>query len=253
MIFHMNARTSTALLLPCLATALLLGGCAHTARSRLYEGAARDPAKVAVLWCPMLLDPLEMDGKDLANVAGFLPIETHYCFELLPGRHEFTVRYSGISGNPAGQQQMLYSKPVRIIFEAQPGRQYQATYKQPQDDIRFVKTITNLSVSINDITDNQQALAKWGLKPAPASAKIITPAKADTPQPPDILEQLRLSWNRISEKQRADFMRWMVTRPSLDLESNPLRLDELDQMKHWWIRASANEQGDFLAWSVSAQ
>ena len=256
----MNASALSAIVITCLSAALLLGGCARTAESRLYEGNTRAPAEIAVLWCPMLLDPIGMDGKSLGDVAGFLPVETHYRFELLPGRHEFIVRYSGVSGGPRGQQEMLYSDPVPIVFEARAGRQYQAVFKQPEDDIRFVKTITNLSAAVEDITDNPKALEKWGEKPIVAQAEpAVTPAPANAqttkPAPsilaPNTLEQLKLSWKQASEPQRAEFMRWTVSRPSSGLEPDPRKQNAFDQLKHWWVRASENEQGDFLSWSVS--
>ena len=131
---------------------LALSGCSSIMTYRTFDP-PRPPDQVAALWIPINLEPLEVDGQKTGP--HFIPVSDRYKIELLPGAHTFAVRYSGLAGGPSSEQEeMINSPPVAVTLEAAPGHTYRLAYAQADIDLLFARQLTNISISVEDITAN---------------------------------------------------------------------------------------------------
>jgi hypothetical protein len=209
------------ILLPAMMAALFLTACQQTRPIRTFEG--EPPADgVATLWVPPMLDPLTVDGQDVRD-SSLLPVNTTHRLDLLPGRREVVVRYSGLSGGPPNQQVMIESPPLSVSFEAIAGRNYTLRHRVGDDDLRFVKNPTNVSVWVEETTAPDPAHAQPGARspaeparkaePAPLPAKIQTHDTPVSPGQPNALEELKRWWKQASPQERGAFLNWTVGNP----------------------------------------
>jgi uncharacterized protein YccT (UPF0319 family) len=217
---------------------LLLAGCSSIMTYRTFDP-PRPPDQIAVLWIPINLEPLDVDGQKTGP--HFIPVSDRYKIELLPGAHAFVVRYSGLAGGPSSEQEeMINSPPVTIALEAVQGHTYRLTYARADIDLMFARQLTNITVRVEDITANP-ALVKqlnhgWQTRsviihgPAgkTASATAPRPVASPTPGSPTalplptqasapptasdsaVLEQLKHCWRQADETERGEFLKWIV-------------------------------------------
>ncbi len=197
--------------------ALLLSGCA-TYLTYQMPGIPADASQVAVLWVPVNLDPLEVNGHPIGP--HLMAVNNRFKIELPPGRHAITVRYAGLAGGPAiEQEQMIRSPPVTVALEAAAGRQYRLAYARPDVDLYVEKTLTNIPVRVEDMTADSALVRRYArggshrivVPPVPEA----TPASAPPPAPPtpggsNSAAQLKHWWSRASEAERGDFLKWTV-------------------------------------------
>jgi len=211
---------------------LLLAGCSSIMTYRTFDQ-PRPQDEIAVLWIPINLEPLDVDG----HKAGphFIPVSDRYKIELLPGTHVFVVRYSGLAGGPSSEQEeMLNSPPVTVALEAAQGHTYRLAYARADIDRMFSKQLTNLTVHVEDITANPSLVKQlnrgWQTRniiiheptgeaasataPTPAStATSPLPTQASLPTTdnhPAVLEQLKHLWRQADETERGEFLKWTV-------------------------------------------
>ena len=217
---------------------LLLAGCSSIMTYRIFDQ-PRSPDQVAVLWIPINLEPLEVDGHKVGP--HFIPISDRYKIEMLPGAHALVVRYSGVAGGPSSEQEeMINSPPVPVELKAAQGHTYRLTYARADIDRLFVKQLTNITIRVEDITANP-ALVKqlnrgWQTRSVTIHEPTGKTASATAPKP--------------------------VTSPtpaSLPTSSSPTQAAApttgsdpavLGQLKHWWHQADETERGEFLKWTV---
>ena len=217
---------------------LLLGGCSSIMTYRTFDQ-PRSPDQIAVLWIPINLEPLEVDGQKTGP--HFIPVSDRYKIELLPGAHTFVARYSGLAGGPSSEQEeMINSPPVTVALEAAQGHTYRLTYARADIDLMFAKQLTNIIIRVEDITANP-ALVKqlnrgWQTRnviihePTGKATVATTPKLVTSPTP---------------ASSTAAPLPAQVSAPTTI--SDPA---VLEQLKHWWRQADAAERGEFLKWTV---
>ena len=217
---------------------LSLTGCSSIMTYRTFDP-PRSPDQIAVLWIPINLEPLDVDGQKAGP--HFIPVSDRYKIELLPGAHNFIVRYSGLAGGPSSEQEeMINSPPVTIALEAAQGHTYRLTYARADIDLMFAKQLTNLTVHVEDITANP-ALVKqlnrgWQTRnviihePTGKAVSATAPKPMASPAPAS-----------------------PTASPSPTQASAPTTASDpavLEQLKHWWRHADETERGEFLKWTV---
>jgi len=215
---------------------LLFAGCSSIMTYRTFDP-PRPPDQVAVLWIPINLEPIDVDGKDAGP--HFIPISDRYKIELLPGAHTFMVRYSGLAGGPScEQEEMINSRPVKVALEAVKGHTYRLSYARSDIDLLYAKQLTNITIHVDDITadtsfvkqlnrgwqtrivilreptgkvDSAAAPKPLVLPPTPA-APAISPLSAQTsiPTNPATLDQMKESWRKANDAERGEFLKWTV-------------------------------------------
>lgn len=217
---------------------LLLAGCSSIMTYRTFDQ-PRSPDQVAVLWIPINLEPLDVDGQKAGP--HFIPVNDRYKIELLPGAHTFVVRYSGLAEGPSSEQEeMINSPPVMVALEAAQGHTYRLTYARTDIDLMFAKQLTNITIRVEDITANpvlvKQLNRGWHTRNViiheptgkTASATAPKPVASPTPTSP--------------------------TASPLPTQASALTADSdhavLEQLKHWWHQADETERGEFLKWTV---
>ena len=217
---------------------LLLAGCSSIMTYRTFNS-PRSPDQVAVLWIPINLEPLEVDGQKAGP--HFIPVSDRYKIELLPGAHTFAVRYSGLAGGPSSEQEeMINSPPVTVALETAQGHTYRLTYAQADIDRMFAKQLTNITIRVEDITANP-ALVKQlnrGWQTRNVIIHVPTGKAASATAPKSVVAPTPASPTASPSPAQA---------PATTTESNPA---VLEQLKHWWRQADKTERGEFLKWTV---
>ena len=217
---------------------LLLEGCSSIMTYRTFDH-PRSPDQIAVLWIPINLESLDVDGQ----TAGphFIPVSDRYKIELLPGAHTFVVRYSGLAGGPSSEQEeMINSPPVTVALEAALGHTYRLTYARADIDLMFAKQLTNITVRVEDITANP-ALVKqlnrgWQTRNVIIHAPTGKAASATASKPVAAPTPASLTASPLPTQASAPAT---ASDPAV-----------LEQLKHWWRQADETERGDFLKWTV---
>lgn len=213
---------------------LLLAGCSSIMTYRTFDQ-PRLPDQIAVLWIPINLEPLEVDGQKTGP--HFIPVSDRYKIELLPGAHTFAVRYSGLAGGPSSEQEeMINSPPVTVALEAAQGHAYRLTYARADIDLMFARQLTNITISVEDITSNP-ALVKqlnrgWQMRNVIIREPTGKATAATAPKP-------------VASPTPASPLPIQASAPTTDSNSAVL-----EQLKHWWRQADETERGEFLKWTV---
>jgi len=217
---------------------LLLAGCSSIMTYRTFDQ-PRPPDQIAVLWIPINLEPLDVDGQKTGP--HFIPVCDRYKIELLPGAHVFVVRYSGVAGGPSSEQEeMINSPPVTVALEAAQGHTYRLTYARADIDLMFARQLTNITVRVEDITANP-ALVKqlnrgWQTRnviihaPTGKAVSVTAPKPVTSPTPAS---------PTASPLPTQALTPTAVSDPAV-----------LEQLKHWWRQADGTERGEFLKWTV---
>ncbi|MBU0715290.1 MAG: DUF2057 domain-containing protein [Verrucomicrobia bacterium] len=217
---------------------LLLAGCSSIMTYRTFDQ-PRSPDQIAVLWIPINLEPLDVDGQKAGP--HFIPVSDRYKIELLPGAHTFVVRYSGLAGGPSSEQEeMINSPPVTVALEAAQGHTYRLTYARADIDRMFAKQLTNITVRVEDITANPAIVKQLNRGWQTCSVIIHEPTRqaASTTAPKPVASPTPTS---------------LTASPSVTQASAPTTASDpavLEQLKHWWRQADETERGKFLNWTV---
>lgn len=214
---------------PCLI--LLLAGCSSITTYRTFDQPLL-PDQVAVLWIPINLEPLDVDGHKTGP--HFIPVSDRYKIELLPGAHTFVVRYSGLAGGPSSEQEeMINSPPVVVTLDAVPGHTYRLNYARAEIDRLLAKQATNINIGVEDITANpaivKQLNRGWQTRTVTICEPSVASAAAATSKP--------------------------VVAPTMPAPASAAvpatnHLAVVEQLQHWWGQANASERGEFLKWTV---
>lgn len=121
-----------------LAAALVLTACATDKPVRLYDGAERPRAEIAVLVIPNELDVLEFDDESLPMQWGKPAARV---FHVTPGPHEIKLRYW--KNWPQSEVEEPVKSPARTVrFEAAPGQRYHIEPPMPrrfEEAVEFVR------------------------------------------------------------------------------------------------------------------
>ena len=217
---------------------LLFEGCSSITTYRTFDP-PRSPDQVAVLWIPINLEPLDVDGQKAGP--HFIPVSDRYKIELLPGAHTFVVRYSGLAGGPSSEQEeMINSPPVTLAIAAARGHTYRLTYARADIDLLFAKQLTNIAVGVEDITADP-ALVKqlnrgWQTRNVIIHAPTGQAASANAPKPV------------ASPTPASPTASPLPTQASAPTTASDPAV--LEQLKHWWRQADETERGEFLKWTV---
>lgn len=217
---------------------LLFAGCSSITTYRTFDQ-PRTPDQIAVLWIPINLEPLEVDGHKTGP--HFIPVSDRYKIELLPGAHAFVVRYSGLAGGPSSEQEeMINSLPVAIALEAVQGHTYRLAYARSDVDLMFAGQLTNIAVRVEDITANpalvKQLNSGWQTRNVVIHEPIRPAPAATAPKP---------TTSPMPASSAASPLSAQASASTTVGDSAPL-----EQLKHWWRQADETERGEFLKWTV---
>lgn len=213
---------------------LLLAGCSSIMTYRTFDP-PRPPDQIAVLWIPINMEPLDVDGQKVGP--HLIPVNDRYKIELLPGAHMFVVRYSGLAGGPSSEQEeMINSPPATVTLDAVQGHTYRLTYARADIDLMFAKQLTNITFRVEDITTNP-ALVKqlnhgWQTRNVIIHEPVGKAASATVPKP-------------VASPTPASPLPTQAAAPATAIDPAVL-----EQLKHWWRQADETERGEFLKWTV---
>lgn len=218
---------------PIISLLIFLAGCTGVKTCRTFNGNV--PAdQISVLWMPVNIDVLRVDNREMRM--NIMPINDRCKYELLPGRHALSLRYYAQTPAVAeDQREIIRSPAVAFAFDGAPGRHYLLRYQTPDADAMFGRTITNLTVWVEDITGDKALLAKWEGKPAERKSAgavgVITSA-------PPVASAASTNVGFVNSPASA------VALPSAGETEN------LKQLKTWWVRAGERERGEFMKWTI---
>lgn len=240
-----------------LAALLVLAACASP-NLRLYEGAARPAADIAVITMPEQLEVASINGAEVPAAKGMWS-SGEKRLEVLPGRYEALIYYREVWNVGSDGEIIRSRQPALFRIDAQAGHRYHIDYPRPanvEDARKFAQrfhgwvedrssgTRTASSDSglefqsgiVAQLTGNTtlvaarpaekgsiaavQPLAPTAETAAAAEVKPVASSPAPSPAPQAV--------------------------PSASSSSNGR--DWLSMMKAWWQQASPQERRDFLRW-----
>lgn len=210
-------------LLTTLLLAALLTGCSGL-NHNLYQGS--DKARI------QSFDTVLINYIDDENMGvGF--IGQKHTYDIKPGQHVLLVEYSDIFDIDADQHEKVVSRPAKITFMAEAGKQYQVQHP-PQKRLNNAKAFAKkpefwiVELPSGERMPSAMELSrprtfmdglKFDGKPEyefasdavnPAPEPAPTPATAPVAAPGQSrLKSLQDTWRNASEQERASFLHWI--------------------------------------------
>ncbi|WP_043112308.1 DUF2057 family protein [Solimonas flava] len=108
---------------------LSLAACASP-QLRLYEGAAKPAAQVAVITMPEQLEVASINGTEVPGAKGMWS-KGDKRLEVLPGRYEALIYYREVWQSGDNSDVLRSRSPALFVIDAQAGHQYRIGYPQP--------------------------------------------------------------------------------------------------------------------------
>ena len=188
-----------------LCLALACGACSTTTTVRLYPGEAKSAEAVGRLVVPSAVEVLSVDGRKLRVSMAELVNKT-WVYELLPGTHKVEARYSVMVDIDDDSYSAFQSLPETLIIEVKEGTTYTLLHETQNE--RVVGSSVEMDVSFRIVetdTPTEEADVDTG--------RVLEWAEVEKPavEPREPLKELKASWKRATQEDRAEFMQWIVT------------------------------------------
>lgn len=210
--------------------ALIVSGCAANRHHKLYEG---DPALRAQIQSFDTVLIKYIDDEDM----GMSFIGQKQTYDIKAGQHTLLVEYSDLFQVDADQHEKIVSRPAKVTFIAEAGKQYQiqhAPQKRLDNGRAFAEKpefwVVELAsgdrvaaeVELSRPRSFLQGLkfentpsyefASDGVKPSATVVSAsdtgsVTPATAT--MEPTTLQMLQYSWKNASAQEKAAFLDWI--------------------------------------------
>lgn len=204
----------------------LITGCASGRHHKLYDG----DQKAQILSFDTVLIKY-IDDEDM----GVSFIGQKHTYDIKAGQHVLLVEYSDIFDVDADQHEKIVSRPAKITFIAEPGKQYQVRHPPQQRlnnakafaekpkfwvvempsgdrvaaDMELSRPRSFLSgLSLANSPEYVFASDSVAAAPAQTSAAAKAPA-GDAAGELSNLKMLQYSWKNASEQERAAFLEWI--------------------------------------------
>ena len=205
--------------------ALLVSGCSTMREHKLYQG---DPSQAAriVSYDTVLIN--YVDDEDM----GVSFIGQHQTYDIKAGKHVLLVEYADMFDVGADDHEKVVSRPAKITFVAEPGKQYQVRHpehKKLEDAKQFAEepAFWMVDLATGARIDTQVELSRprsffEGLKLQNkpeyqfASDQVNQPAAAPVAAQSNVpagdltnLKMLQYSWKNATEQERTVFLEWI--------------------------------------------
>lgn len=205
--------------------ALIVSGCAANRHHKLYEG---DPALRAQIQSFDTVLIKYIDDEDM----GMSFIGQKQTYDIKAGQHTLLVEYSDLFQVDADQHEKIVSRPAKVTFIAEPGKQYQLQHA-PQKRLDNARAFAEkpefwvVELGSGDRVAAEVELSRprsflQGLKVQSAPEYVFvsdaaTPAAAQAVPAVDQsgtasqphLEMLKFSWQNASASERQAFLEWI--------------------------------------------
>lgn len=250
---------------------LFLSACSSTSGPvRLYEGAVKQDSDIVKLSVPAALDILEIDNKVFEGSPHIL--EGQYQIELLPGVHNFKVRYSQIWGSDA-LGMMVGSNVFYFTLETSAGSVYNFKHNGPEDllDAEFDNLVEDIDIWLEEYKDGQQKTARkikavgvytysnlqssfLGEGSVVTKRTAVKGVARQVPVAEQVQqkanEQLEFWWKIADAQQRKVFQDWLITLKETTVANSgdAMQQKALAQLKFWWKLADLKQRESFLLW-----
>ncbi|MFT4045910.1 MAG: DUF2057 family protein [Solimonas sp.] len=222
---------------------------------RLYEGASRPAAEIAVVTMPEQLEVATINGVEVPAAQGMWN-RGDKRLEVLPGRYEVLVFYREV-WQASGESDVLRSKsPALFVIDAQAGHQYRIDYAHPgtYDDAK--KLVQDFRGWSEDRTTGvRTASVSSGLKFGGGLAGVFAPATGNTTLVQDaakfkdgVVTQTIQPLQAAPSASAPEPAAAPVVAPLPPTASAGQDRDWVNLMKGWWKQAGAQEHRDFLRW-----
>ncbi len=250
---------------------LFLSACSSTSGPvRLYEGTPKQDSNIVKLIVPAALDILEIDNKAFKDSPYI--IDGQYQLDLLPGVHNFKVRYSQIWGSDA-LGMMVSSGVFYFTLDTSAGSVYNFKHNGPEDllDAEFDNLVGDIEIWLEEHKDGQQKIARkieavgvytysnlqssflgeGGVVSKRTAAKGVdrqVPVADQVQQKAN--EQLEFWWKIADAQQRKAFQAWLVTLKEVSgsKTTDSMQQKAAEQLKFWWKLADIEQRKSFLLW-----
>lgn len=199
--------------------AVLVAGCASGRHHKLYEG---DQMAQIQSYDTVLIKYI--DDEDMG--IGF--IGQKHTYDIQAGQRVLLVEYSDIFSVDADQHDKVVSRPAKITFVAEAGKQYQVRHP-PQQRLNNAKAFAekpefwvvelpsgNKVASQVELSRPRSFLPALKFENTPqyefASDAVAAPAAAAAAADGSELSNLKMlqySWKNASEQERAAFLEWI--------------------------------------------
>lgn len=192
----------------------LLTACASTGPIRLYEGAERPLAEVALVSLPEQVQVMAVDGSD----TGGTMLQRNSSFVMLPGERVFSLRYVELFQINSEEHEVVRSRQAALRFTAEAGAEYRIEYdKQPSLEAarKFAKAPVFRLVNVKSGAVNEssaiKSYAEASLVDTITRAFESASGQEKTQTHLDLLKDV---WGRASAEERAAFRVWVEQQPS---------------------------------------
>lgn len=204
--------------------ALIVSGCAANRHHKLYEG---DPALRAQIQSFDTVLIKYIDDEDM----GMSFIGQKQTYDIKAGQHTLLVEYSDLFQVDSDQHEKIVSRPAKVTFIAEAGKQYQLQHA-PQKRLDNARAFAEkpefwvVELGSGDRVAAEVELSRprsflQGLKAmnapeyvfvsdaaTPAAAQAVPAVDSTTASQPH-LEMLKFSWQNASASERQAFLEWI--------------------------------------------
>ncbi len=187
----------------------VLSGCESTT---VHDASGGVPSPAVVI-ARDTVQVERIDGQEQSEV--FIGQEHRY--RVAPGERAFVVRYSDIFFASNDTHDRVVSRPVRVSFRAEGGREYvfdhdprktleEARLFALKPELRVVDTVSGKAVTARIELGDDTGFFTSGQLPVDRDAFAAgSPGRGD----PSALPVLKEAWRGASEAQRRDFLEWV--------------------------------------------
>lgn len=205
--------------------ALIVSGCASNRHHKLYEG---DPALRAQIQSFDTVLIKYIDDEDM----GMSFIGQKQTYDIKAGQHTLLVEYSDLFQIDSDQHEKIVSRPAKVTFIAEAGKQYQIQHA-PQKRLDNARAFAEkpefwvVELASGDRVAAEVELSRprsflQGLKAmnapeyvfvsdaaTPAAAQTVPAVGDSTTASQPHLEMLKFSWQNASASERQAFLEWI--------------------------------------------
>ena len=193
--------------------ALMMSACTTPGPARLYDGAERPAAEVAVVSAPEQVQVLAVDGREVTGTM----LQRNQVLTVLPGDHVFSLRYVELFQMGADEHEVVRSRQAALRFTAVAGATYRIEYdKQVTLDAarKFSKDpkFRLVDVKKGAVTESTaiRSYAEASLVDTISKAFDSAESKAQGTTHLDLLKDV---WRRASPEEQAGFRVWLDQQP----------------------------------------
>ncbi len=246
----MNTRAAMLMVL------LLCAGCASP-QLRLYEGATRAPAEVAVITLPEQLEVASINGREVLGARGMSRTGEKQ-LEVLPGRYEALVYYREL-WQDGDTSEVVRSKNVALfVIDAQAGHRYHIDYEHPAHRADATKLAADFHGWVEDgNSGTRQPSQGSGLAFRGGLVAQVTGDETLVPVAPvqrntQVQPVAPLATRESAQAKKQPAVPAAAPAPT-PTQAPPSATasdrDWLATMKAWWQQATPDERRAFLRWA----